>query len=394
MEKQARHIELASRIYKEDFKNSWRICGFNLMPFQEDHPVYGPWFMLGKTRESQWSVLVTKELHDGIKNIGFRLVRGEESDTWDMVTFSLGLKFEDGRFLKCIDRQVVGKESDTYYKYLVKTIKAELKEHLNETCPAPIQRELYDHFKACRIREQSGISDLLNGKGGPCENLAWGILQESANMEYSAEESKTDPNVNPSPDDLFQQENITVVCEIEYTYMMPDPVPEKKETEKDNLFADFGHLFTSGKFSDITLKCGNFNLPCHKAVLYTQSLLFKEFLDKTPPSQQHLIVNVNFDLPTFKAVLLYMYANELDEEFSKSEDNCWKMYKAAGLFGVPGLRSFCLEVLEENDDCKVNDSRDMFDNLSVLSVDNSNQKLPVDVLAPVTNTSTQTLISN
>jgi hypothetical protein len=88
---------------------------------------------------------------------------------------------------------------------------------------------------------------------------------------------------------------------------MSDPYHYEVRALSVNLYQDAVKLFTSGKFSDVKIVCGNETFPCHKAVLAARSDVFEDMFDMTGSTEnQEGVVQVDdFDARTMKSLLAY-----------------------------------------------------------------------------------------
>jgi speckle-type POZ protein len=103
-------------------------------------------------------------------------------------------------------------------------------------------------------------------------------------------------------------------------------------------FQDMEKLFTSGKFSDVKIVCGNETFLCHKNILATRSDVFAAMFDMTGSTENQTgVVQVDdFDAKTMKILLAYIYGNNIDRK-----DGDMDLLLAADKYNLPGLVKSC-----------------------------------------------------
>ncbi|KAI3917908.1 hypothetical protein MKW98_000142 [Papaver atlanticum] len=114
-------------------------------------------------------------------------------------------------------------------------------------------------------------------------------------------------------------------------------------------------LFESGVGSDITFQVCNEFFKAHKWILAAQSLVFRaQFFGLVGNLDMKTIVIEEFDPFAFKAMLLFLYSDELPEahELSDSDTVCTStalmqhLLAAADRFDLARLKLMCEKILE------------------------------------------------
>jgi hypothetical protein len=126
-----------------------------------------------------------------------------------------------------------------------------------------------------------------------------------------------------------------------YTTKMSQNTNDKDPLVWDNsspYFQDMVKLFTSGKFSDVKIVCGNKTFLCHKNILASRSDVFAAMFDITSATEnQKRVVQVDdFDAKTMKTLLGYIYCNNIARE-----DGDMGLLLAADKYNLPGLVECC-----------------------------------------------------
>jgi hypothetical protein len=101
---------------------------------------------------------------------------------------------------------------------------------------------------------------------------------------------------------------------------------------------DMEKLFSSGKFCDVKIVCGNETFPCHKYILASRSDVFAAMFDMTSSTEnQKGFVQVDdFDAKTMKTLLSFIYGNKIDRK-----DGDIDLLLAADKYNIPGLVECC-----------------------------------------------------
>jgi len=147
-----------------------------------------------------------------------------------------------------------------------------------------------------------------------------------------------------TPDD-----KLTVLCEItidgkdvqQSGQAQPKPKPSSKICP-EKLSTDFDFLLQSGQFSDVTIRCENNLLSCHKIILGARSPVFNAmFIHNMTESQKKQVDIEDLDIETVKDMLKYMYAGKIDHLNTRSP----RLLEAADKYQLSELKEICEEVL-------------------------------------------------
>ncbi|XP_054708117.1 speckle-type POZ protein-like [Uloborus diversus] len=123
----------------------------------------------------------------------------------------------------------------------------------------------------------------------------------------------------------------------------------------------FQSTFENGKFSDVTLRVGEENFQCHKAILSTHSKVFEAMFDNDmKESHDEAVYLADLDVDVAKAMLLYMYTRRTE---GLPEHKVLDLYVAADRYMLPELkekcREFVLKHLSVDNVCEVAEVADL-----------------------------------
>ncbi len=133
---------------------------------------------------------------------------------------------------------------------------------------------------------------------------------------------------------------------IEY-YPTPNHMDiDKKHFVNEKSFVDeIGKTKTSDAFADATLVCEGEEIRCHRVILAARSRLFKKVFTqncfKEGASKQFEVKGM--PLETLKAMIDYIYSDQLDEETDISA-----LFSAAHLYGINKLVTRCMDIMIED----------------------------------------------
>ncbi|KAG8178404.1 hypothetical protein JTE90_005294 [Oedothorax gibbosus] len=117
----------------------------------------------------------------------------------------------------------------------------------------------------------------------------------------------------------------------------PSPVVHK-------LSEDFQYLLDENPFSDITLKCGDVNIPSHRNILASRSPVFKAMLRKTTQESQTGAIQIEDIHPdTVRAMLKYIYCARTG---NLSETSACALLYAANKYELLDLKQMCVAHLK------------------------------------------------
>ncbi len=88
-----------------------------------------------------------------------------------------------------------------------------------------------------------------------------------------------------------------------------------KERQIGSLGSSFKELRDAGQFCDVTIVCQGVKFPCHKMVLAARSDVFRTMFShtSTKEAQTNIVDIVDFDADAVRAMLDYLYTDELDK---------------------------------------------------------------------------------
>lgn len=110
------------------------------------------------------------------------------------------------------------------------------------------------------------------------------------------------------------------------------------------LSSDFGYLIQDNLFSDITLKCGDVDIPAHRNILASRSPVFKAMLEK--PMKENLTGEIQIEdihPTTIKAMLYYVYCGKVSDF---SEETACNLLYAADKYQLLELKEICVAHLK------------------------------------------------
>ncbi|KAG8177968.1 hypothetical protein JTE90_012655 [Oedothorax gibbosus] len=117
----------------------------------------------------------------------------------------------------------------------------------------------------------------------------------------------------------------------------PSPVVHK-------LSEDFQYLLDENPFSDITLKCGDVDIPSHRNILASRSPVFKAMLRKTTQESQTGAIQIEDIHPdTVRAMLKYIYCARTED---LSETSACALLYAADKYELLDLKQICVAHLK------------------------------------------------
>jgi len=148
---------------------------------------------------------------------------------------------------------------------------------------------------------------------------------------------------------LTPEDKLTVLCEITIdgkdVQQSGQAVVRSKPSSKicpEKLSQDFNNLLESGQHSDVTIKCENTAVACHKIILGARSPVFNAMFNHNMTENQSREVEIpDLDLETVKDMLKYMYAGKIDNLNTRSP----RLLEAADKYQLSELKQICEEVL-------------------------------------------------
>lgn len=145
---------------------------------------------------------------------------------------------------------------------------------------------------------------------------------------------------------LLADDNLTLLCEgtfAEDRVNLSGPSGElKPELPESKICEDFGALFETQKFSDVTLSVGGKDLLVHKLILAARSPVFAAmFKHEMAESKQNRVTIQDVDYDVLREMLMYIYTGKSPNLESMAED----LLALADKYDLGGLKAMCETVL-------------------------------------------------
>lgn len=132
---------------------------------------------------------------------------------------------------------------------------------------------------------------------------------------------------------LTIQVNATILC-----YTDPsESVYEERKISQDNVLAGMRSLLKDTSFADVTIKCGNAEFKAHKAVLASQSPVFKKMLESDMKEQKSGIIKISdIDHTVISDMREYLYTGSAPNMDTLVKDllNVANKYELSQLFAM------------------------------------------------------------
>lgn len=157
--------------------------------------------------------------------------------------------------------------------------------------------------------------------------------------------------------DFINDDTLTIICEmnipgndrttIDYGYLDERDRKVKKEDEEysSKIITDMERLLDSGTLTDVTIKCENRILECHKAVLSARSTVFRAmFQHDMRESKSNEIHIPDIDFATVRDMVRFIYSGRLKDLADKSD----LLLAAADKYDIRDLKSICCQHLASN----------------------------------------------
>lgn len=135
--------------------------------------------------------------------------------------------------------------------------------------------------------------------------------------------------------------NGTLTIQVDATILCcTDPsesVYEERKISQDNVLAGMRSLFEDSLFTDVTIKCGNAEFKAHKAVLASQSPVFKKMLEIDMKEQKSGIIEISdIDRTVIYNMLKYLYTGSAPNMDTLVKDllNVADKYELSQLFAM------------------------------------------------------------
>ena len=132
---------------------------------------------------------------------------------------------------------------------------------------------------------------------------------------------------------LVIQVDATIICLTDCT----ESIHERPQPLEDNVLAGVKSLLTNTHFADVTIKCPNAEFKAHKAILASQSPVFKKMLESDMKEQRTNVIEISdVDQAVISDMLAYFYTGSaphidtLDKELLDVADK----YELSQLFAM------------------------------------------------------------
>jgi len=155
------------------------------------------------------------------------------------------------------------------------------------------------------------------------------------------------------PSEFINEDTLTIVCEMTipgndvtrlgYTYNDAKNSPRKDESSK--LVTDMERLLETSTLTDVTIKCENKILECHKAILSARSNVFRAmFQHDMRETKNNEIIISDLDFTTVKDMVKFIYSGRLVDIAEKSD----LLLSAADKYDIKDLKDICCQCLSAN----------------------------------------------
>jgi len=151
--------------------------------------------------------------------------------------------------------------------------------------------------------------------------------------------------------DYINDDTLTIICEmnipgndrttIGYGFEEGKKV-KKEEEESSKIISDMERLLDTGTLTDVTIKCENRMLECHKAILSARSTVFRAmFQHDMRESKSNEIHIPDIDFATVRDMVKFIYSGRLKDLADKSD----LLLAAADKYDIRDLKSICCQHL-------------------------------------------------
>jgi len=195
-----------------------------------------------------------------------------------------------------------------------------------------IPRSLYSGFGELKSKE-------LNIKGPGCKNSSWRLqvsLSRSLPFKVSLKNlTDEDILINITLEDAdFKNDTLKLIFEI--SGLGYDAL--SKNYHQGQLSQHLNLLFTSNKYADITIECGDKKFKCHKIILASRSPVFKTMFDADMKEKEAGSVEIkNMTPEVLKNMLKYIYTSEAPDIDAFTQE----LFAAAEQYQLENLKELC-----------------------------------------------------
>lgn len=211
------------------------------------------------------------------------------------------------------------------------------------------QVSAYEHyvnslkFKISFLNQRSGEKMLVydHGYGKKYryhDSWGWGICDILVNNDY------------------INDDTLTIICEMTIPgndrttigYGFQQETRIKKEDEENSstkIISDMERLLESGTLTDVTIKCENRILECHKAILSARSTVFRAMFQHDMRESKSNEINIqDIDFCTVRDMVKFIYSGRLKDLADKSD----LLLAAADKYDIKDLKTICSQHLSAN----------------------------------------------
>lgn len=155
--------------------------------------------------------------------------------------------------------------------------------------------------------------------------------------------SVLDPNNGWLVDDT-----LTVECKMTVSLSRVTPLPNHREPPPDglrDLGASLGVLLDTGRFSDVSVVCGEERLDAHSVILAARSPVFDAMWSTSMQERENKTVEItDLEPSAVKRMLRFMYTGSIEDEL-KNDAETVSLLQAAHRYQVTVLVDHCVAAL-------------------------------------------------
>jgi len=210
------------------------------------------------------------------------------------------------------------------------------------------QVSAYEHyvnslkFKISFFNQRSGEKTLVydHGYGKKYryhDSWGWGICDIPVNNDY------------------INDDTLTIICEmtipgndkttIGYGFQDVRNIKREEDECSSKMITDMERLLDSGTLTDVTIKCENRIIECHKAILSARSTVFRAMFQHDMRENKSNEINISdIDFMTVRDMVRFIYSGRCSDLADKSD----LLLAAADKYDIKDLKTLCCQHLAAN----------------------------------------------
>ena len=196
-------------------------------------------------------------------------------------------------------------------------------------------------FCGPKLRMETSLS-ILDTNG----TVLYTVTEQTTFIKYPASIGRS--NIFLQKDLLekyVKQDSLTLNCKLTYeveNISFQAKVPRLEEPGKDHINRQLGHLFNTGRMSDVTFVLGTENFKAHKNILSARSQVFADMFENNEKVSSINPLKIEDCEPeAFRAMLSFLYTDEMEE----TEEMAKELLPLAIKYQIRLLQNKCQEIV-------------------------------------------------